>query len=62
MSAAADPKPRTPMLAVQHAARLLRLGSVVRIVNGSQMLDALAAEAVISEGQAGRLQDLPRAT
>lgn len=59
---AATPKPRTPVLAVQHAARMLRLGNVIRITSGTKALDGVAAEAVTTEGHAGRLAHLPPGT
>lgn len=40
-----DPEPRTPVLAVQHAATTLRAGGVVRVASGNgEVIEAVAAE------------------
>ena len=53
MDIAAEPKPSAPLLAVQHAARMLRLGGVVRLEGDGAGLDVLAAESLLADG--GRL-------
>lgn len=55
---AAEATPSTPLLAVQHAARLLRVGGVVRLVSAEGAVDTLAAEAA-GEGGESLLADLP---
>ena len=58
---AAAPKPSTPLLAVQHAARLFRLGGIVEVEeNGRPRVEAVAAEAAMDESAGGLLARLPR--
>ncbi len=47
----AEPKPSTPVLAVQYAARALRAGGQVCLEDGARRVDMIAVEAVISEAQ-----------
>ncbi len=49
MDLAAAPQPTAPLLVVQHAARSLRIGDVVRIEDGSRYTPVIAAESVIDE-------------
>lgn len=53
MNAAAEPKPSTPLLAVQHAARLLRTGESVRIEDGPLATDTIAAEGLTDRRREG---------
>jgi len=58
MDLAAEPTPSAPLLAVQHAARALRVGGMVRLMADAAASDAFAAEA-ISDGQKGLQPELP---
>jgi GTP cyclohydrolase II len=60
MEAATEPKPRAPALAVQHAARMLRMGGIVRIEDGSLAVDVIAAETAMGEAHDEFLAHLPR--
>ena len=51
----AEPKPSALLLAVQHAARMLRIGGVVRIEDEGRPTDVIAAEAVMHEVRDGAL-------
>jgi GTP cyclohydrolase II len=56
MDLAADPKPSAPLLAVQQAARALRIGGIVRIEGADfRATDVAAAEAVMDAARAGGL-------
>ncbi|MEK0085208.1 GTP cyclohydrolase II [Benzoatithermus flavus] len=59
MEVTAEPKPTAPLLAVQHAARMLRIGGLVRIENGSEVGYAIAAEAAMSECDHAFLASMP---
>jgi GTP cyclohydrolase II len=59
MELTAEPKPSAPLLAVQHAARMLRVGGIVRVEDGSQTADGIAAEAVMNEASDDFLAHLP---
>ena len=53
MDIAAEQKPSAPLLALQHAARMLRLGGIVRIQGDGPGLDVIAAESLLTDaGQA----------
>jgi GTP cyclohydrolase II len=60
MEAATEPQPGAPALAVQHAARVLRMGGIVRIEDDSRAVDMIAAEAAMGEAHDAFLADLPR--
>src|SRR5262245_37061068 len=47
MDLPAEPNPSAPLLAVQQAARVLRLGGLVRLVTDRGATDGLAAEALL---------------
>src|SRR5262245_56835812 len=51
MDIAAEPKPSAPLLAVQHAARVLRLGGIVRLEGDGSGLDVIAAESRLVDGR-----------
>ena len=51
MDIAAEPNPSAPLLAVQHAARMLRLGGIVRLEGDERNLDVIAAESVLADGE-----------
>lgn len=59
MKAAAEPKPSTPLLAVQHAARLLRTGESVRIEDGPLATDTIAAEGLMDRRRESALEGWP---
>lgn len=56
----AEPKPTTRVLAVQHAARLLRIGAVVRLHDGDKAMNLVAAETAMHETRAASAPRLPR--
>ena len=58
MDLAAEPTPSAPLLAVQHAARALRVGGVVRLMADAAASDALAAEAMV-DGRETLQPELP---
>jgi GTP cyclohydrolase II len=51
MDIAAEQKPSAPLLAVQHAARMLRLGGIVRIRGDGPGLDVIAAESLLTDAR-----------
>src|SRR3954447_1789145 len=51
MDIAAEPEPSAPLLAVQHAARMLRLGGIVRIQGDGPGLDVIAAESLLTDAR-----------
>ena len=53
MDLAAEAKPGALLLAVQHAARILRIGGVVRIEEQGRPTDVIAAEAVMDHTHGG---------
>jgi GTP cyclohydrolase II len=60
MDFASELTPSAPLLAVQHAARMLRSGARVRLEGASTATDAIAAEAIMGLGNEGLISDLPR--
>ena len=61
MDLAAEPTPSAPLLAVQHAARTLRVGGRVRLMADAAASDALAAETMV-DGQTTLRSELPPAS
>lgn len=59
MNLAAEPQPGTPLLAVQNAARMLRIGGIVRLEDGPHTVEAIAAEAMSERGVDEFLAHLP---
>jgi GTP cyclohydrolase II len=55
MDLAAEAKPSALLLAVQHAARILRIGGIVRIEEQGRATDVVAAEAVMNAADDGAL-------
>jgi GTP cyclohydrolase II len=60
MDPAAAPQPTAPLLVVQHAARSLRIGEVVRIEDQGRQTPVVAAETVMDEAGGRLLAGLPR--
>ena len=54
----AEPQPSTPLLAVQHAARELRVGGMVRFTGDAGPVDVVAAETFSGSDGAGRTETL----
>ena len=61
MDLAAEPTPSAPLLAVQHAARTLRVGGRVRLMADAAASDALAAETMV-DGQTTLRSEFPPAS
>lgn len=59
METTAEPKPTAPLLAVQHAARMLRIGGIVRVESEAEASHAIAAEAAMNEAHHAFLANLP---
>jgi GTP cyclohydrolase II len=59
MDSTAEPKPTASLLVVQHAARMLRIGGIVRVESGAEASHVLAAEAAMNEAGSTFLADLP---
>jgi GTP cyclohydrolase II len=59
METTAEPKPSAPLLAVQHAARMLRIGGIVRVEDGTRISETIAAEAAMNESNHAFLAYLP---
>ena len=60
MDPAAVPQPTAPLLVVQHAARSLRIGDVVRIEDLGWQTPVIAAETVMDDPTSASLASLPR--
>lgn len=60
MDLPAEPTPRAPLLAVQHAARALRAGGLIRLTADAAASDAMAAEAVMGNGPDRTRAEFPR--
>lgn len=60
MDIVAELTPSAPLLAVQHAARTLRLGGWARLAGGAGTTDVIAAESVMADGSRTFPTGLPR--